>query len=88
MTSSLNIPSSPTNCRAFSTNNDDLGVLCKCLTKQLATLDTGTNRNGTARPITSSSVLLDELDVLEAMRIDDERAEASGATPSSNQYMR
>jgi hypothetical protein len=57
---------------ALSTNNDYLGALSKALTVQLAALDTSTNDSRTTRPITRSSVFLQELDILEAVGVDDE----------------
>lgn len=66
---------------AFSTNDDHLGGLSESLTVQLTTLDTSASCNSTAGPITRTSVFLDELDVPEAVSVDDKRSKASGATP-------
>jgi hypothetical protein len=67
--------------RALSTNNDHLGALSKALAEQLAALDTSTNDSRSALPVTRSSVLFQELDVPEAVGVDDERTVSGRTAP-------
>jgi hypothetical protein len=67
--------------RALSTDNDHFRALSKSLSVQLTTLDTSTNGSRTARPVTRSYVLLGELDIPEAVGIDDKRPVTGRATP-------
>jgi hypothetical protein len=67
--------------RAFSTNNDLLRALCESLAKQLASLYTRTHSSRATSPIARTTVVLDELHVLEAVGVDDERPKAGRATP-------
>jgi hypothetical protein len=64
--------------RTLATNNDDFRALCKSLTEQLTSLYTSTNDSSTARPLSRSAVLLHELDVLEAVGVDDQRSVSGG----------
>lgn len=65
---------------ALSTNDDHLGALSKAFPVQFTALYTSTDNGRTTRPVTRPSVLLEELDVLEAVSVDDECAVTGGTT--------
>jgi hypothetical protein len=67
----------------LSTNYHDLWLLRKAPTKQLTSLYACASNDRTAFPIARASVFLNELDVLEAVRVDDEGAKASRAAPAT-----
>jgi hypothetical protein len=58
--------------RAFSANDHDLGFLRKALSEELSTLHTCPHNGRTTRPISWSRILLEELDIPKAMRVDDQ----------------
>jgi hypothetical protein len=67
----------------LSTNYHDLWLLRKAPTKQLASLYARASNDRTPFPITWASVFLNEFDVLEAVRVDDEGTKASRAAPAT-----
>jgi len=69
---SLDVATAPTDGWALSANDDYLGTLVEALSEQLAALDTSTDDSCSALPVPRSSVLLQELDVSEAVGVDDE----------------
>jgi hypothetical protein len=56
--------------------------LSEALAEQLAALDTSTDDSRSALPVTRSSVLLQELDVPEAVGVDDERTISGRTAPA------
>ena len=72
MAASLDVATAPADGWALSSNNDYLGTLVEALSEQFAALDTSTDDSGSALPVSRSSVLLQELDISEAVGVDDE----------------
>jgi hypothetical protein len=69
--------------RTLSTNYHNLWLLRKAPTKQLASLYACASNDCTAFPIARAIVLLNELDVFEAVRVDDEGTKTSRAAPAT-----
>lgn len=65
----------------LSPNNHHLGALIEALAVQLTALHARPHNRRTARPVSRARVLFQELDVLEAVRVDNEGAEARRSTP-------
>lgn len=77
MSTTLDVATCPTNGRALSTNDDNLWALRKRLTIQLTSLNTCVDNSSTTIPIAWATILLQELDILETVRVDNERAVSS-----------
>lgn len=82
MSTSLDVAATPANGWALSTYDDHLGALVEALSEQLAALNTSTNDGGSALPVTGSSVLLQELDISEAVGVNDERTVSGRTSPA------
>lgn len=74
MASSLNVTTCPANSRAFTSNNDNRGLLSKSLAVELAALNTSTDDCCAALVAAGSIILLDELSLPETMGVDDQRS--------------
>jgi len=71
VSTSLDVAATPADGWALSSNDDYLGTLVEALSEQLAALDTSTDNSCSALPVPRSCVLLQELDISEAVGVDD-----------------
>ena len=72
MAASLDVAAAPADGWALSSYDDYLGTLVEALSEQLAALDTSADDSCCALPVPRSGVLLQELDISEAVGVDDE----------------